>query len=97
MPQARSVKEECCLRTRKETWKSEWAKCLVKETKGKGNQDHHQLDHDEINGRMSLLRKVSEGDLYIGESDKGKKIVVMDMDTYYNMSFVHTVQDTELD
>ena len=46
---------------------------------------------------MSLLKRISEGDLYVGESDKGKKIVVMDMDTYYRMSIVHTRQDKEVD
>ena len=56
MPQARPVKEECCLRTRKEAWKAEWVRCLMEETKGKGNQDHHQLSQEEITGRNSLLK-----------------------------------------
>merc|ERR1711867_414439 len=38
-----------------------------------------------------------DGELHIGESDKGKKVVVMDMDMYYNMSIVHTQQDLEVD
>ena len=48
-------------------------------------------------GRTSLLKRVMDGELHIGESDKGKKVVVMDMDMYYNMSIVHTQQDLEVD
>ena len=40
---------------------------------------------------------MADGELYIGQSDKGKKVVVMDMDTYYQMSVVHTRQDKEVD
>ena len=97
MPKPRPVKEECCLRTRKEAWVSEWTKCFMRETNGKGNQDHHQLDKEEMCGRTSLLKRVMDGELHIGESDKGKKVVVMDMDMYYNMSIVHTQQDLEVD
>ena len=97
MPNARPVREECCLKTRKDTWKSEWAKCMASETKSRGNQDHHQLSKEEMIGRTSLMKRVSDGELYVGESDKGKRVVIMDLDTYYQMSIVHTQQDTEVD
>ena len=97
MPQARPVKEECCLRTRKEAWKNAWHKYVKEETKGKGSQDHHQLDSTELSGRTSLMKRVAAGELIIGPSDKGKKIVIMDMETYYEMSSVHTTQDQEVD
>ena len=96
MPQAQPVKEECYLRTQKETWKSAWSKCVKEETRGKGSQDHHQLDGDELGGRKSLLKRVSAGEIHIGPSDKGKGSVAMDMDTYYNMSIIHTSQDQEI-
>ena len=58
---------------------------MASETKGNGNQDHHQLDREEMAGRASLLKRVAAGEIHVSQSDKGKKIVVMDMDTYYNM------------
>ena len=65
MPQARPVPEECCLKTRKQAWKQEWVKCTAEETKGRGCQDHHQLSKDEIAGRTSLLKRVSDGEILI--------------------------------
>ena len=97
MPLARPVKEECSLKARKDAWKTEWVRCTAAETRGKGSQDHHQLDQDEISGRNSLLKRIAEGEIHVSQSDKGKRIVIMDMDMYYNMSIVHTAQDTEVD
>ena len=97
MPRARSVKEECTIRTHKEAWKTEWSKCLRTECRNRGSQDHHQLDPEEMAGRTSLLKRVSEGELHITPSDKGKGIVVMDMDTYLTMSLVHTKEDKEIE
>ena len=42
------------------------------------------------------MKRVSAGEIHISPSDEGKKIVAMDMDTYYNMSIVHTSQDQEV-
>ena len=97
MPQARPVKEECCLKTRKEAWKTEWLNCAATETRGRGSQDHHQLTLDEIVGRTSLLKRVAKGDIHVSQSDKGKRVVVMDMEIYHEMSKVHTAQDEEVD
>ena len=96
LPQARPVKEECQLRTRKAAWKAKWSKCMMSVTKGKGCQDHHQLSSDEIAGRNSLRKRGSEGELHVSQSDKGKRIVVMDVQTYYEMAVVHTAQDVEV-
>ena len=70
---------------------------VATESKGRGSQDHHQLDGEDMAGRTSLLKRIAEGEIHVSQSDKGKKIVVMDMDTYYNMSIVHTKQDKEID
>ena len=83
MPQPRPVKEECCLRTMKDSWKNEWVKCMASEAQGNSNQDHHQLTQEEMTGRASLMKRVAEGEVHVGQSDKGKRIVVMDMETYY--------------
>ena len=90
MPRARPIKEECNLRTRKNAWKTEWTKYLLTETRGKGSQDHHQLTPDEIAGRTSLLKRIADGEIHVSESDKGKKVVVMDLQMYHDMSIVHT-------
>ena len=84
------------MRTRKAAWKAEWNKCLISETKDKGYQDHHLNSSDKIVGRNSLMKRVSEGELHISQSDKGKRIVVMDVQTYYEMAVVHTAQDVEV-
>ena len=90
MLQARPVREECCLKTRKEAWKAEWPKCTLTEARGRGSQDQHQLSQDEIAGRTSLLKRFADGEIHVSQSDKGKKVVVMDMEMYYDKSVVHT-------
>ena len=47
-------------------------------------------------GHTSLLKRVSEGEILGTPSDKGKGIVVMDLDTYLEMSVVHTEGDKEI-
>ena len=59
MPKARPVKEECCLKTRKEAWKTEWIKVVAAECRGRSSQDHHQLDGEEMAGRTSLLKRIA--------------------------------------
>ena len=44
----RPAKVECTIRIYKETWKTEWTRCLKAECRNKGSQDHHQLDPDKI-------------------------------------------------
>ena len=46
-----------------------------------------------MHGRASLLKRVMAGELYVGPRNKRKKIVIMEMNTYYNMSIFHTAQD----
>ena len=47
-------------------------------------------------GRTSLLKRVSEGEILVTPSDKGKGVVVMDLDTNLEMSVVHTKEDKEI-
>ena len=47
-------------------------------------------------GQTTLLKKVTEGSLHISQSDKDKKIVVMDLETYHKMAVKHTLKDTEV-
>ena len=75
----------------------EWLKYLKAECRGKGSQDHHQLDTEEEAGRTSLMKRVSSGEIWIGPSDKGNGIVVMDMEMYLDISIVHTQGDREVD
>ena len=84
------------IRTRKEAWKAEWSRCLKEECRNRGSQGHHQLDAEEMAGHTSLLKRVSEGEIQVTPSYKGKGIVVMDLETYLEMSVVHTKEDKEL-
>ena len=47
-------------------------------------------------GKASLTKRVAAGEIYIGESDKGKGLVVMSPETYHQMSKVHTEGDREI-
>ena len=87
----------CTIRICKETWKTEWTRCLKAECRNRGSQDHHQLDPEEMAGCTSLLKRVAERDTHITPSDKGKGIVVMDMEVYLAMSIVHTKGDKEIE
>ena len=47
-------------------------------------------------GKMSLIKRVSAGEIYIGPSDKGKGVVVISNDIYDKMSLVHTEGDEKV-
>ena len=66
------------------------------ETKAGGSQDHHQLSKQDIQGKKSLLKRISAGELHVSPSDKGKVLVVMSLDMYHQMSVVHTEGDEEV-
>lgn len=61
-----------------------------------GSQDHHQLLSQEMQGKKSLLKIITAGELHVSPSDKGKGLVVMALDMYHQMSVVHTEGDREV-
>ena len=96
LPAHRPVKEECNLETRRAAWMREWNEYREKNCDTKGSQEQHQLSAEERQGKVSLMKRVAAGELYVGQSDKGKGLVVMTTDLYHQMSVVHTKEDQKI-
>ena len=52
---------------------------------------------DEMSGKGMLEEKVKKGVLHVSPSDKGKRLVVMNRDTYDKMTQVHVEGDIKTD
>ena len=62
-----------------------------------GSQEHLQLTKEESLGKASLVKRVSNGEIHISPSDKGKGLVVMSVDMYHRMCIVHTEADKKVE
>ena len=82
LPKGRPVREESNLETRNQAWSSVWKEYRKENWLPNGSQEHLQLTKEEIAGKVSLSKRVAAKELYIGQSDKGKGLVIMKPETY---------------
>ena len=83
LPKGRPVKEESNLETRNLVWSSIWKEYRKENCCPNGSQEHLQLSKEEMAGKASLSKRIAAGEIYVGQSDKGKGLVVMTPDTYH--------------
>ena len=60
-----------------------------------GKQKTNQLDNTQVQGLKSVEEKVKKGVLHISPSDKGKRLVVINGDTYNTMTKTHVEGDIQ--
>ena len=79
--------------TRIDTWQKQFLKYRCLHCDEKGNQKQNNLSLSQQLGLKSLARRTAKLELMVLEADKGKSFVVMDEQTYVNMSRDHIDKD----
>ena len=93
MPPPGSALLEVERNTRVGTWRKASKDYAKENCDSKGSQLKKNLTVNQMLGLKSLSRKVARLELLVLEADKGKKFVVVDEQTYVNMSMDHVGGD----
>ena len=93
MPAPAPAQVEAEYNTRIDTWQKQFLKYRSQHCDENGNQKQNNLTISQQLGLKSLARRVAKLELMVLEADKGKSFVVMDEQTYVNMSRDHIEKD----
>ena len=96
MPGPAPPSVEAALNTRMGVWQECYDRYKRKNCNKKGAQIKSNLTLGQEMAMKLLGKRVAKAEIAILEADKGKRFVVVDMDTYVSMAMDHTSKDVEV-
>ena len=97
MPGPSTVLVEAVNNIRTGLWMREFLAFKEKECNSKGDQNNMNLTPGQLVALNNLEQRVNKTEIVVLQADKGKRVVVMDPETYLRMAEEHVVPTDEID